>query len=345
MPLELVRNDLVNMRVDAVVNAANSRLQQGGGVCGAIFAAADAPKLQKACDRIGGCGVGEAVLTKSYGLPAPYIIHTVGPLWQGGGSQEEKLLRACYTRSLELARRRRMKSVAFPLISAGTFGMPRELAMATAIAAIGEYLMKEDMTVYLTLYDQAAYELGGKLYARISSFIDERTVQDSLAARRNTDSEMVWQQAAMKKALEKRADRENVCVPQMAAPMMASSLENKLDRAGESFSERLLRMIDARGMSDPEVYKRANLDRKLFSKIRGSKNYQPGKNTVLALAIALRLDLKETEELLRHAGYALSPGSKADLIVEYFIEQGNYSIHEINEALFMFDQKLLGAHS
>lgn len=352
MPLELIRNDITVMRVGAIVNAANSRLQRGGGVCGAIFARTDGAALQAACDRIGHCSVGDAVITPSFGLPAPFVIHAVGPVWQGGGQREEELLRSAYTRSLDLARDRGLESIAFPLISAGIYGYPKQQALSTAISAIGGWLMASDgdMQVYLVLFDQTAYELGGSLYASVRAYIDEQYVSKHTFARRNAVQEIEAQLDETVCAPKEYASEEDSpvfasrCMSPAPKAQSAPSLEEILSRPHETFSEMLLRLIDESGMSDPEVYKRANIDRKLFSKIRSNPLYQPGKTTVLALAVALRLPPETAGDLLRRAGFALSPGSKGDLIVEYFIRKGEYDIHLINQTLFAFDQKLLGAH-
>ncbi|HOM41986.1 MAG TPA: macro domain-containing protein [Candidatus Diapherotrites archaeon] len=304
MPLEIICNDITKMRVDAIVNAANSRLQQGGGVCGAIFAAAGADKLQDECNRIGYCPVGSAVITDGYALPAKHIIHTVGPVWQGGGYNEEKLLSSCYTSSLELALKHGLSSIAFPLISSGIFGYPKDEALRVAVSVIGSFLLKYDMMVYIVIFDKASYKISDKLFKPIKAYIDG-------------------------KYAEKHTSRLN-----------PDDAENHI---GESFTEMLLRLIDESGKADPEVYKRANLDRELFLKISSNLKYKPGKNTALALAVALELNLDRTADLIRRAGYALSPGSRFDLIVEYFIREGNYNIFEINEVLFAFNESLLGA--
>ena len=165
MPLHLVRNDITKMKVDAIVNAANSALQRGGGVCGAIFAAAGARELQEACNKIGGCKVGEAVITPGFRLPAKYIIHTVGPVWQGGKANEPQLLRNCYINSLTLALEHKCESIAFPLISSGIYGYPKEQALQVAISAIREFLQDNELNVYLVLFDKEAYTLGEKLIA------------------------------------------------------------------------------------------------------------------------------------------------------------------------------------
>lgn len=331
MPLEIVRNDITRMHVDAIVNAANVRLLEGGGVCGAIFAAAGAAKLQAACDRIGGCDVGSAVMTDGFRLPAKHIIHTVGPVWQGGSRGEEALLRSCYINSLKLALENGLESVAFPLISSGIYGYPKDQALSVAIAAIGSFLFEHDMDVFLVVFDADSYRLSERLYKSIAAYIEERDVRLMKLFRRDADRERGW------------ALQQSMPVMTSAPCAARPDLERAVKRVGESFTEMLFRLIDERGLSDPQVYQRANLDRRLFSKIRSNPHYRPGKNTALALAVALRLNLDQTADLLARAGYALSPASKFDLIVEYFIREGNFNIFEINEALFAFDESLLGA--
>jgi len=336
MPLEIVRNDITQMRVDAIVNAANERLAIGGGVCGAIFAAAGAEALAKACAEIGSCKTGGAVLTPGFALPAKHIIHAVGPVWQGGGAGEAELLRACYQSALALAAERGFQSVAFPLISSGIYGFPKDVALSVATAQIGDFLLGHDMDVFLVVFDRAAYRLSERLHRSISAYIDDRFVDLAAAIYTRRDDE--YSQATRKLARWEEA----MPLPCGAPTVSQSALEHALKRAGESFTEMLLRLIDERGLNDPAVYQRANIDRRLFSKIRSNPAYRPAKSTALAFAVALRLNLDQTADLLRRAGYALSPSSRADLIVEYFIRAGNYNIFEINEALFAFDESLLG---
>ncbi|NDL67443.1 macro domain-containing protein [Anaerotalea alkaliphila] len=323
MPMRIVRNDITKMRVDAIVNAANTALQKGGGVCGAIFAAAGAEALQAECDRIGGCGVGKAVRTGGHALPARHILHAVGPIWQGGGKGEAEILRDCYRNALELAREQGCKSVAFPLISTGIYGYPKDLALGVAVSSIGEFLLRHEMLVYLVVYDKASFQLGGKLFASIEEYIDNNYVEEQL-------------QEGLRR-------KQQVSVYAAASSVgMKRSLEDVLGQLDESFSQMLLRLIDEKGMTDVEAYRKANVDRKLFSKIRNNKSYSPSKGTAIAFAIALELNLDETLDLLGRAGYTLSQSSKFDVIIQYFIEEGNYRIFEVNEALFAFDQPLLG---
>lgn len=325
MPLQIVRNDITKMKCDAIVNAANSTLLGGGGVDGAIHKAAGKGLLFE-CMKLGGCKTGEAKITGGYNLPCKYIIHTVGPVWKGGHSSEEKLLRSCYRESLLLAKKNDCESVAFPLISAGVYGYPKDKALQVAVDEISSFLFENDMTVYIVVFDQKSFNISQKLVSDIREYIDERYVE---------------KHAAME-------SKRLTMMPPMAVPDTASkesldSLDNALKQIDESFSQMLLRKIDEKGMTDSECYKKANVDRKLFSKIRSDIHYKTSKNTAIAFAIALELDLDETKELLMKAGFALSHSNKFDIIIEYFIVNGNYNIFEINEVLFAFDQALLGA--
>lgn len=327
MPLHFIRNDITKMPVDAIVNAANESLLGGGGVDGCIHRAAG-PELLAECRRLGGCRTGEAKLTGAYRLPCRYVIHTVGPVWRGGGHGEREQLVSCYRASLLLAQEHGCETVAFPLISSGNFGYPKDQALRVAVDTIGAFLLEHDMTVYLVIFDRRAYQISGKLFADIAEYIDDHYVEahTDLGAER----------------LRRGALHREMVAP-MCAPMAAPALDDLLEHLDAGFSETLLRLIDRSGKKDSEVYKKANVDRKLFSKIQNNSNYKPSKPTALAFAIALELDLAETKDLLARAGYALSASSKFDVIVEYFIRQRNYDIFAINEALFAFDQSLLGA--
>ncbi len=333
MPFRIVQNDIVKMEVDAVVNAANTSLQMGGGVCGAIFAAAGVEQLQAACGSFGGCPVGEAVITYGYNLPAQYIIHTVGPVWEGGDSNEANLLRKCYANSLTLAVQHDCQSIAFPLISSGIFGYPKDQALQIAVAAISEFLADHEIDVYLVVYDRKNFSLDARLSAAVKSYVVENFVEEPFEDD-NCDAEV-----------------EEWCEYYVACELLSTPTSSQRQTEkylgeftiDETFSEMLLRLIDAKGMTDVETYKRANIDRKLFSKIRSNKEYNPSKATAIAFAIALQLNLDETLDLLCKAGYALSPSLPSDLIVKFFIKKGNYDIHEINQYLFEHDQALLGA--
>ena len=329
MPLEIVRNDITKMKVDAIVNAANETLLGGGGVDGCIHRAAG-PELLAECRTLGGCKTGDAKITKAYRLPCQYVIHTVGPVWNGGSHGERELLVSCYRTSLALAKEHGCETVAFPLISSGVFGYPKDQALRVAVDTISEFLAENEMTVYIVIFDRAAYQIGNKLFADIAAYIDDHYVDAHTDSRRERMRRMGVVESRMLTAYED-------------APMATSGLDEALAHLDAGFSETLLKLIDHSGKKDSEIYKKANVDRKLFSKIRNNPDYKPSKATAIAFAIALELNLDETRDLVARAGYALSASSKFDVIIEYFIRQKKYDIFEINEALFAFDQSLLGA--
>lgn len=349
MPMIIIRNDITKMKIDAVVNAANTALKMGGGVCGAIFSQAGKEKLKEECDVIGKCYVGEAVITSGYSLLAKYIIHTVGPIWDGGNSGEANLLYNCYINSLKLAFKYKCQSIAFPLISSGIYGYPKDKALQIAISAIGEFLINHEMMVYLVVYDKKAFVLSQKLFATIEKYIDDNYVEDySLSEqRRNIEPYEYHQYENHQYKNHKLEDiQEDYIECEVCDPILPIKnkrcLKDIINKLDESFSQMLLRLIDEKGMTDVETYKKANIDRKLFSKIRSAKGYNPSKVTSIAFAIAIELNLDETRDLLNKAGYTLSRSNKFDVIIEYFIEEGNYDIYEINKALFDFEQVLLG---
>ena len=338
MPFKIIRNDITKMKTDAIVNAANVRLKMGGGVCGAIFAAAGAEKLQVECDKIGRCEVGEAIITSGFNLTAKYIIHTVGPIWEGGGNNEAELLYNSYKDSLKLALENNVKSIAFPLISSGIYGYPKDGAIRIAISAISEFLLENEMDVYLVIYDEKAMLLSEKLFSTIERFIDENYIEEQRRDLKRRGIESYELQSYQLESVELLEDKMEYIHLQKES----RSLDEVMDQLEDTFVEMLFRLIDEKGMTDVETYKRANIDRRLFSKIRSNIDYNPSKATVIALAIALQLNLDETKDLLGKAGYALSRSNKSDLIIEFFIEEKNYNIHEINEALFDFEQIPIG---
>ena len=345
MPLQIVRNDITKMDVDAIVNAANETLLGGGGVDGNIHRAAG-PELLRECITLGGCKTGSAKITKGYKLPAKYVIHTVGPRWRGGNCGERELLISCYKSSLELAKEYECETIAFPLISSGIFGYPKDQALRIAIDTISEFLLGNDMTVYIVIFDRKSYQISEKLFSDISEYIDDNYVDkqiDRFPERRRSLG-IFRDSKTRESAVFDEADESPEMLSCASEPAKsAMSLNDALNQIDESFSQMLLRKIDESGMTDAECYKKANIDRKLFSKIRSDKLYKPSKPTAIAFAVALELSLDETGEMLMKAGFALSRSNKFDIIIKYFIENKNYNIFEINEALFAFDQNLLGA--
>ena len=372
MPFQIVRNDITNMQVDAIVNSANPKAVIGSGVDSAIYRKAGLARLFIKRRQIGEILPGECAVTPAFDLPAKVIIHTVGPVWVDGNSGEKELLYRCYENVLMAAKKEKCKSIAFPLISSGNYGFPKSEAIQIAMNAVSSFLVKHDMMVYLVVYDKRALELSEKLFQDIESYIDEHYIDaEKKRMQEFWDAEdqcmleerYILHECNMSRIrLDRRNTPENAAsspipsasIPQAqsyAAPKSASrkpasrkkrSLEDVMVQLGETFQERLLRLVDEKKMSDVEVYKKANIDRKLYSKIRCNVNYKPKKKTALALAIALELNLDETKDLLGRAELALSPSSKFDLIISYFIQNQVYDIYTINMALFNYDQPILG---
>ena len=361
MPFLIVRDDIARVSADAIVNAANTRLQAGGGVCGALFAASGAADMQAACDAIGGCPTGSAVSTPAFALDATWVIHAVGPIWRGGLSGEREALHSCYRSVFAEAERLGARSVAYPLISAGIYGFPVDEALAIAREETEAFLrVHEDVSVTLVMFDRATVRAGGELFDEIDEYIDDEYVEASPHMRRRAERLAVeaWDAAApggladvgapggladsaAPEAFAAAFGGEAVCAALSAtAPRELDDLLSNLDA---SFSETLLALIDERGMTDAEVYHRANLSRQLFSKIRSNRAYRPTKPTAVALAVALELDPRQTQDLLSRAGLALSRSSKFDVIVRFFLERGVHDVFRINEALFAYDQPLLGS--
>ena len=369
MPFEIVRNDITNMRVDAIVNSANPRPVFGAGTDAAIHQKAG-PELLEARKKIGNLAPGSAAVSPAFRLQARFVIHTVGPVWNGGGYGEEALLRSCYENSLRLALEQGCQSIAFPLIATNNYGFPREMALQIAISVFSDFLLAHEMRIYLVVFDRQSFRLSEMLFRDVASYIDENYVDAWEMAqygpegntrrrqqmRRQRDFELCESAALYEDACESAAPIENRPAPKAPgkagkaappAPPMATfkalSLEEMLKQADAGFTQTLLKLIDERGKKDSEVYKKANLTKQHFSKIRNNPDYRPTKPTAIALALALELDLEGTRDLIGRAGYALTNSSKFDLIIRYFIENRVYDVVRINCVLFEHDQNLLGA--
>ncbi|MBQ6469876.1 MAG: macro domain-containing protein [Lachnospiraceae bacterium] len=416
MPFQIIRNDITKVHADAIVNSANPRPVYGSGTDSAVYQAAGAEKLLAERKKIGPIPRGEVAVTPAFDLPAKYIIHTVGPVWEDGTHKELEQLASCYRKSLLIAKQLGCESIAFPLISTGVYGFPKDRALAVALETIADFLDDNDneMEITLVVFDKRAFDLSAALTADVSQFIDDHYVEQKHEeeyayarpsvgageyARKNFRQRMLDERRRRRKAEALRREEElqeelweeelleadeGLMMPSAAqeAPAMAPSSAKKApkspaapavkaDRAeapqqapkkdpwskkkktlddilagtGESFRDCLFRLIDERGLKDPTVYKRANVDRKVFSKIRKNEDYLPKKGTALAFAIALELNLDQTKDLIGKAGLALSDSNKTDLIIEYCIENRIYNIFDVNALLFKYDQPSIGAYS
>ena len=350
MPFEIVRNDITKMCVDAIVNTANPRPVIGLGTDSQIHEKAG-PELLIARQKIGAIDAGCAAITPAFHLQAEYVIHTVGPVWDGGGYGEETLLRNCYDNSLKLALEHNCQSVAFPLISTGNYGFPKDKALQIAVAAFSAFLMEHEMQIYLVVFDRQAFKLSEKLFHSVASYIDENYVTDyeletygevSEVRRRNRYSRQRMVEDCRSMACEEIPAPTMPCAP-MPCDKSFRSLDAFIKEKDAGFTETLLELIQKKGMKNSAVYKKANISKQHFSKIINDPNAKPSKQTAIALALALELDVEETKDLIGRAGYALTNSSTFDLIIRYFIEHRQFNVIEINIALYEFDQTLLGA--
>ena len=341
MPLQIIRQDITKMRVDAIVNTTNEEMIGYSGVDLAIHTIAGA-ELDAECAKLAPLGLGQAKLSGAYGLPCKYVIHTSGPVWRGGLVGESIILRSCYIESLKLAVKTGCRSVAFPLISSGVYGYPKDQVLKFAIQTITEFLFDHELTVYLCVFDKESYSFSQKLFSDIQEFINDEYVDEH-------DEDFY---ETFDGSIDEMPMAKCIQAPMCADAMMprkretssaaGKSLREYMKQMDRSFQEMLFDLIDESGMTDVECYKKANVDKRTFSKIKSNKDYKPSKQTVIAFAISLQLDMDTTQELLATAGFTLSRSKVFDKIIRYFIHNGNYDIFEINEALFEFDQVLLG---
>ena len=344
MPFLMIRNDITKVEADAIVNPANRNLLQGSGTSRAIYQAAGEQALTAACAAIGHCEPGGAVCTPAFGLPAKYIFHAVCPAWRGGSSGEAEQLARTYRSALKLAEEHRCESVAFPLLSTGNYGYPKDRAFRIAADTITQFVLDHDIMVYLVLYDSASVAVSRKLFPGVEEYIDDHYVA------RNDES--YWFGRHHRECPEREAAVEEdgsagvLPVPGRPAAPEASAASGSLERLmqglGEGFTARLLRFIDERGLKDSTVYKQSNISRQHFSKIQCNADYQPKKKTVLAFAVGLRLTEAETAELLQSAGYAFSDSSRQDWIVRYCLAHKIYNVYQVNALLFEYGQEQLG---
>ena len=378
MSFKIVRNDITKMDTQAIVNTANEHVTVNTGCDSAIYKAAGYEKLLSyRREHIGEVSQGEVFITPGFNLKAEYIIHAVSPLYINGEQGEEEKLRCCYRKSLELALEHSVTSIAFPLISTGSFGYPKEEGMRIAVDEINAFLLKNDMEIYLVVFDEKTTALGGKLYPDLERYIDKHYVEEKQreeygsvnrasgyardkklglstflggAARKASKKE---DSAPMANSMAMRSDDVCMMRPEPieeaeetgAAEFAAveetdgyidfetehkNKLAERMKHLSDTFSEYLLYLIQDKNMENADVYKRAIVDKKTFSKIKNNVNYHPQKLTALCLCIGARLNLDESKDLLARAGYALSPCDMTDIIFSYFIENEIYDMIELD---------------
>ena len=358
MPLKIIRQDITKIQCDAIVNPTDSHYSHGGGTDAAIHAVSGA-NLYRACLAEGELSIGQAVITPAFLLPCKHVIHTVGPVWVDGKNGEEDQLRSCYSESLRIAAENGCESVAFPLIASGRFGFPKDRVLKIAIEVIGNFLFDHEMLVYLVVYDKTPYSISEKLFSDIVSYLDDNCqplmppVQASYRPRALEECSEDHAKAPTRSykapipPAPKRKEEPSASPAFSLAPRAhedsAASLDDMLKNLDKGFADTLFDFIDEKGMTDVECYKRANVDKKTFSKIKCNKEYRPSKVTAVSFAIALHLNIDETNRLLNTVGMSLSKSNVFDVIITYFIVTGNYeSIFDVNEVLYKFDQVTLG---
>lgn len=330
MPFDIIRTDITTLDVDAIINTVNTNFEVGEGVDYAIHRAAG-PQLAQALFELRHLDVTEVAITPGFNLKARHIIHTVGPRWSGGFDNEENKLAQCYYNILKCVVSNNLDSVAIPLISTGFRRFPKDKALKIAMAAIQKFLLNNDIQVSLVVYDSTSYFLSQKLVMFVQNYITSRFEEPDYERSLNTRSFSFEDEVRTSLREMPSRHRRSRCIDDIIA------------MREETFTQRLFRHIDRSGLSDSAVYHKANIDRRLFSKIRSNDTYQPSKPTVIAFIVALELNLDETHDLLLSAGYALSTSSVFDLIIEYFITERKYDMMEINATLFHFNQPLLGS--
>ena len=368
MPIEIRKNNIANIRADALVNPTDHFLSGFNSIDREIHRAAG-PALDLECEKTFYLNSGSAVITNAYGLTNyRNIIHICGPDYTGGGHEEELLLESCYEECLKLAKENQLESVAVPVYDSGTFGFTTGQVIRIATRVISDFLAENDMTVYLLVNDREFIDSRDDLYADINSYLESKirkvdTESSSKPKHKNKAKEdhlslisdkIQGLQGNIKETVLYEDEEQYDLFDEEAAEIVtdekaeskphyyAEALDLPKFEPDESFSECLIRMIDEKGMNDPQVYKRANIDRKHFNHIKNTKDYKPKKETVVALAVGMELGMKDTDALLEKAGFVLSKSSKFDLIIRYCIEHNIYDIYRINEILFAEDQKTLG---
>lgn len=341
MPFKIVRNDITKMKVDAIVNTANSAPIYSDGVDTAVYEAAGVEELLAERRKIGFMEHGEVAITPGFQLPAKYIIHAVSPFYIDGQSGEEQLLCSCYSKSLQLAYENHCESIAFPLIATGSFGYPKEEGMRIALDEINAFLLGHEMLIYLVVFDTQSTKLGHKLYPDLEAYIDQNYVSDQTEREYGDRSIFLGDECLEEDAgrlagnlpVEKLLSSESVPDDEAFWEEKESALKERMKHLSDTFQQYLLYLIEQKGMTNAEVYNRAFITKQLFSKIKQNPYYHPDKVTALRLCVGAKLNLDETKDLLARAGYALSPCDRRDIIFSYFIEKEVYDIVDIDIAL------------
>lgn len=314
MPLKITEAVIANIECDAVVNQIREDFQPNLEV-GAVI------------HRIDCLEVGQTKLTHGYNSLCKYIIHTVVPCWKGGNHNERELLQSCYKQALGLAIEAKCGSISLPLLSSGEAGYPKDKVIEDALEVIKKFLYENDMLVYLVINDKSLYELSEQLNSNVSSYIKDNLIRLSRSPKiRHLYDEL------LDDSLGEQPSRSNTeyCFDEFKEKFIC-----------KGFRDKLFGFIDKKHCNDVDCYKRANVSRQTWHKIVSDNYYHPTKNTAIALAISLQLDMDETQELLETAGFILSKSSLSDLIIMFCIGNKIYDVFEIDSILFKYGEDTL----
>ena len=353
MPFQIIRNDITKVKADAIVNTANPKPTYGDGTDRAIYEAAGKKNLLLERKKIGDIAPGQAAVTPAFDLNAKYIIHTVGPLWQGGQYGEFDTLRSCYENSLKLALDLKCRSVAFPLIATGVYGFPKDKALQIAMSVIEPFLMQHSMKVIMVVFDKKSFELSGTLVEKIEAYVDENYVEAQRKRQFLVDLEIDLPDEDTERRMRERMRRErealslreidhvpdkpksSIGIGSFVQPKKVK-IDDLLATSEKTFQETFFDLMKAKKLKPSDVYNSADLSRQLFSKMQCDVNYHPNKYTAIKLCLSLKLDIDQTMDLLSRAGFTLSPSSKPDLVVKGCIINQQYK--EVQIDLIMFDK-------
>ena len=341
MPLRIIRNDLLKMEVDAIVNPTDSLLSGSGSIDFKIHLAGE-EALQKELDAFGKCNVGDAILTHAYNLPCEYIIHTVGPVWNGD-AKVFKAIESCYRNCLEIALDQDFESIAFPLIATGTFGCPTDKAIQIAINTINSFLIDYELDIYLVVYNSEAFGISQKLVEDVRSYIDADIIEDErIQCIQKLLSFYEFNEAPLEKRpvgkirISEAIEPTLKCCAPCGVPFLSNeccdfeteNLENlipELDKIKgfneDSFTYKLFKIIDDNKLKDAEVYNAAGISKMVFSNLR--KGTIPKKKTVFQLCLALPINIEQATELLASAGYTFVLSNKFEKTIKKIIEAKN----------------------
>ena len=339
MPFRIIRDDITKVKADALVNPANPEPVIGGGVESAIYEAAGKEKLLEARKELGRLQPGKVGVTEAFNLAAKYIIHVSGLYWEGGNSFEARCLKECYEKALKAALDKGCKSIAFPLLGTGTYGFPKDIGLDVAVSTFTEFLEEYEMEITLVVFDNEAVNVSGKLAYEVKSFIDDKYALEVLETEYKKDRNIECYELPNERfhllLKEETYDvLDNACTKDTFSAKPSGSLEAALKNIyKESFEKHLQQLINKKGLRNSEVYAAANISKQYFSKLFKGQ-VKPSKDKMLALAVGLRLNMDEVVDFLRIAGYALSPISQTDTVVEYFIRKQEYNVLKINIVLF-----------